>query len=65
MKKTKQERMAHSVELVEALLEAGIEFVPVPVVSSEDKSMLMKSSVARLEAIQEAIIKEALNAALH
>lgn len=63
MEKTKQERMAHSVELVEALLEAGIEFVPV--VSSEDKSMLMKSSVARLEAIQEAIIKEALNAALH
>lgn len=65
MEKTKQERMAHSVELVEALLEAGVEFVPVPVLSLKDKDMLMKSSVARLEAIQEEILREALNAALH
>lgn len=65
MEETKKERVAHSLELVEALLEAGIEFVPVPVISSKDQSMLMKSSVARLEAIQEVLIREALNAALH
>ncbi|MCR9962639.1 hypothetical protein NB573_21545 [Vibrio alginolyticus] len=65
MEKTKKERVAHSVELVEALLEAGVEFVPVPVLNLKDQDMLMKSSVARLEAIQEEILREALNAALH
>ena len=52
-------QMRKALEAVEALRKAGIEFVPIPVVSSEDRAKLLGIMMKRVEDVAIQAEKEA------